>query len=186
MITSPVEPIAHPSITKCLADTEFGDDWVQALYHQFDKNDAVKLLAQPSPIKNVPKGKKIHRTVISTKVKRKGENLFQLVARMCADGSKQEQGIDFEYSYSPTTGAACLKIVLSIAAAYGFTVSIIDIVNCFQSTIIPEEEERLVISCPPKYLDWFKHRYPRVKLNHSKSGRYVLQLLKVPSPQEAS
>jgi hypothetical protein len=89
MITSSVEPIAHPSITKCLADPDF----IQ--YHQFDKNDAVKLVAQPSPIENVPEGKKVHRTVISTKVKRKGENLFQLVARMCADGSKQEQGIDF-------------------------------------------------------------------------------------------
>jgi hypothetical protein len=88
MLTSPVEPKVYPSISKCLADPEFGDDWMQALFHQYDKNDAVKLVAQPAPIESLPEGKKVHRTVISTKVKKKGENLYQLVARMCADGSK--------------------------------------------------------------------------------------------------
>jgi hypothetical protein len=176
MLTSPVEPKVYPSISKCIADPEFGDDWIQALFHQYDKNDAVKLVAQPAPIESLPEGKKVHRTVISTKVKKKGENLFQLVARMCADGSKQEQGIDFEFSYSPTAGAATIKFALALAASRRWIVSIIDIVNCFQSTLIPEEE-RLVIACPPKYVEWFKRRYPKVKLQHSPSGKYVLQLL---------
>jgi hypothetical protein len=149
---------------------------MQALFHQYDKNNAVKLVAQPAPIESLPEGKKVHRTVISTKVKKKGENLFQLVARMCADGSKQEQGINFEFSYSPIAGAATLKFALAIAAARRWIVSIIDIVNCFQSTLIPEEE-RLVIACPPRYIKWFKRRYPNVKLQHSPSGKYILQLL---------
>ena len=176
MITSPVEPTVHHSINKCLKDPKYGDDWELALYHQYDKNDAVKLTSQPTPIENVPKDKTIHRAVISTKVKKKGDSLWQMVTRMCADGSKQQQGIDFEYSYSPTTGAPAVKFVLAIAAAYGWIISIIDIVNCFQSTLIPEEE-RLVISTPPKYIDWFKRRYPKVKLEESPSNRYVLQLL---------
>lgn len=176
MITSSVEPKCHSSISKCLDDPDFGDDWRQALFHQYDKNDAVKLVAQPCPIESLPEGVKVHRTVISTKVKKKAETLFQLVARMCADGSKQEQGIDFEFSYSPTAGAAALKMCLAIAASYKWIISIIDIVNCFQSTLLPIEE-RLVIACPPKYVEWFKTRYPKVKLPDSPSGRYILQLL---------
>lgn len=40
MITLPYEPEAHPSVFKCL-DSEIGHEWKQALYHQYDKNDAV-------------------------------------------------------------------------------------------------------------------------------------------------
>ena len=153
MVTLPFEPKAFNSIFKCL-DSEIGHEWEQALYHQYSKNDAVRLVAQPTPIENVPEDKKVLRTVISTKVKKKGPSLYQLVARMCADGSRQEKGIDFQFSYSPTAGAAPIRITTSIAASRGWTLAIIDVVNCFQSTLIPAEE-RVIISMPPLYKQWF-------------------------------
>ena len=128
------------------------------------------------PLEEVPYGTKIHRPVISTKVKKKGDTLFQLVARMCADGSKQEQGIDFEYSYSPTAGAAAVRALLAIAASYSWLLSAMDVTNCFQSTIIPEEE-LLTIHAPPNYLQWFRNKYPTVKIPASKSDKYVLRIL---------
>jgi hypothetical protein len=76
MITSSVEPTVYPSIAKCLADPDYGDEWVQALYHQYDKNDAVKLVTQPAPIESIPKEQKVHRAVISTKVKKKARIFF--------------------------------------------------------------------------------------------------------------
>jgi len=175
MITVPTPPVANKSIFKCL-DSPLGHEWEQALYHQYDKNDYVKLVAQPTPIENVPPDKKVLRTVISTKVKKKGDSLYQLVTRMCADGSKQEEGIDYEFSYSPTAGAAPIRITISIAASEDLTVAIIDVVNCFQSTLIPEDE-RVIISMPPLYRKWFTQKYPNVKWEHSPSGKYVLQLL---------
>ena len=175
MITVPTPPVANKSIFKCL-DSPLGHEWEQALYHQYDKNDNVKLVAQPTPIENVPPDKKVLRTVISTKVKKKGDSLYQLVTRMCADGSKQEAGIDYEFSYSPTAGAAPIRITISIAASEDLTVAIIDVVNCFQSTLIPEDE-RVIISMPPLYRKWFTQKYPNVKWEHSPSGKYVLQLL---------
>ena len=175
MVTLPCEPIADPSIFKCL-DSDLGHEWEQALYHQYDKNDAVRLVAQPTPIENIPKTHKVLPSVISTKVKTKGPNLYQLVTRMCANGSRQQQGIDYEFSYSPTAGCLPIRITLCLAASNHWTLATIDVVNCFQSTLLPQDE-RLIISTPPKYMKWFRMRYPAVKIAPSPSGKYVLELL---------
>jgi hypothetical protein len=95
---------------------------------------------------------------------------------MCANGSKQQQGIDYEFSYSPTAGAVPIKVTLCLAAANRWTLAVIDVVNCFQSTLIPPEE-RLLITMPPHYKAWFKSKYPNVKWEESPSGKYVLELL---------
>jgi hypothetical protein len=175
MITLPYEPEAHPSVFKCL-DSEIGHEWREALFHQYNKNDAVRLVAQPTPIENVPKDRKVLPVVMSTKVKSKGSDLYQLITRMCANGSKQQQGIDYEFSYSPTAGVASIRLTLCLAASFGWIIAIIDIVNCFQSTMIPPEE-RLLISMPPLYLTWFREKYPNVKLEESRSGKYILEAL---------
>ena len=135
MITLPYEPETHKSIFKAL-DSDLGHEWEAALFHQYDKNDAVRLVAQPTPIENVPENKKPLPTVISLKVKNKGVDLYQLVARMCANGTHQQQGIDYELSYSPTSGAVPIRITLCIAASFNLTIGIIDVVNCFQSTML--------------------------------------------------
>jgi hypothetical protein len=107
MIALPYEPEAHPSVFKCL-DSEIGHESREALFHQYNKNDAVRLVAQPTPVENVPKDRKVLPVVMSTKVKSKGTDLYQLVTRMCANGSKQQQGIDYEFSYSPTASVASI------------------------------------------------------------------------------
>lgn len=175
MVTLPYEPKAHPSIFKCL-DSDLRTEWKSALAHQYHKNDDVRLVAQPTPKENVPEGRKILPAVMSTKIKKKGENIYQFVARMCANGSKQQQGIDYEFSYSPTAGMAPIRITLSTAAALDFVLAVIDVVNCFQSTLVPPEK-RLIISMPPFYRTWFEDKYPEVKWEHSPSNKYVLEVL---------
>lgn len=175
MITLPHEPYVHQSIFKCL-DSELRHKWKQALFHQYEKNDAVRLVAQPCPIEKVPPNQKVLPCVMSTKVKKKGEDLYQLVTRMCANRSKQLQEINYEFSYSPTAGTLAIRITLNLAASENLTLHIINVVNCFQSTLIPQEE-RLIISMPPMYKTWFKSKYPNVKWDEPPSGKYVLELL---------
>jgi hypothetical protein len=94
---------------------------------------------------------------------------------MCANGSRQQQGIDYEFSYSPTAGGAS---ILCHSACLRLTLAIIDVVNCFQSTLLLQEE-RLIITMPPLYKKWFQSKYPNVKWEESPSGKYVLELLNV-------
>ena len=175
MVSLPHEPTAHPSIFKCL-DSELRTEWKEALNHQYSKNDDVRLVAMPTPIENLPEGKQVLPTVISTRIKSKGASIYQFVARMCANGSKQQQGIHYEFSYSPTAGMAPIRITLCTAAAFDWIVAVIDVVNCFQSTMIPPED-RLVISMPPFYRKWFQEKYPEVKWEHSPSNKYVLEVI---------
>eukprot|EP00956_Cyclotella_meneghiniana_P008309 scaffold11091_cov47-Cyclotella_meneghiniana.AAC.1 len=175
MIALPYEPTAHTSIFKCL-DSELRPEWREALNHQYNKNDDVRLLAMPTPIENLPEGKKVLPAVMSTRIKKKGDNIYQFIARMCANGSKQQQGIHYEFSYSPTAGMAPIRITLCTAAVFDWIVAVIDVVNCFQSTMVPPED-RLVISMPPFYRKWFQEKYPEVKWEHSPSNKYVLEVI---------
>eukprot|EP00956_Cyclotella_meneghiniana_P003313 scaffold4007_cov49-Cyclotella_meneghiniana.AAC.13 len=94
-----------------------------------------------------------------------------------AVSSKQQQGIDYEFSYSPTAGMAPIRITLATAASFDWILAVIDIVDCFQSTLIPPEAERLVILLPPFYRKWFQEKYPEVKWEHWQSNKYVLGVI---------
>ena len=96
---------------------------------------------------------------------------------MCANGSKQERGIDVNHSLSPTivTGACCMTLMH--AAVFCLTFAIIDVVNCFQNTL-QEEHECFVSTAPPYYLGWFCKKYPEIKIANSPSHKDVLQLIK--------
>ena len=93
---------------------------------------------------------------------------------MCANGSKQQKGIDFDFSWSPVIGAKAFRMTLSWAAVKRLTLAIMDVVNCFQSTLIPEEE-RIVVTLPSFYMDWFKKEYPEYKLEDSPAMYYKLR-----------
>ena len=80
---------------------------------------------------------------------------------MCANDSKEERGIDFNHSWSPTIGAGACRMTLMYVAVFCLTLAMIDVVNCFQNTL-QEEHECLVITAPPYYLRWFhKKNSPR-------------------------
>ena len=175
MAILPHKPEVFSSFWKCLDGPE-REHWRQAAFTQYTKNAKVGLFSQPFPRHKVPKSKKILQTVLAPKVKSKGNDLYEFVARMCANGSKQQKGVDFDFSWSPVIGAKAFRMTLSWAAINRLTLAIMDVVNCFQSTLIPEEE-RIVVTLPSFYMDWFKKEYPEYKLEDSPSG-YVLQAQK--------
>ncbi|MGB2447382.1 MAG: reverse transcriptase domain-containing protein [Candidatus Poseidoniaceae archaeon] len=168
-------PLAPRSFWECL-DTEHRDLWIKATGNQYHKNQLINLCSAPEPIENVPPNRKVLPVVLAPKIKRRGDNLYEFVTRMCANGSNQEQGIDFEHSWSPTVSAIALRLTLYLAAYWGLTIAILDIVNCFQHTLL-EEKDCLIIHAPFNYINWFRHNFPKHKITPSPSGKYVLQIM---------
>ena len=176
MVTLPSPPKLHRTFWDCL-DSADRHHWIQAAHAQFHKNQTISLCSRPEPRENVPKDTKVLSTVLAPKIKKKGDDLYEFSLRMCANGSSQQKGIDFDFSWSPTVGASGLRLTLMAASAFSLTIGSLDAVNCFQSTN-REPSKRLTIHTPPFYMSWFKKEFPHIKLEHSPSGHYVLQLLK--------
>ena len=80
--------------------------WKEALFFQYYKNKKVSLLSAPIPIKSLPEGKKVLRSLIAPSIK-EGDcsDTWKFVARHCENGSFQIKGIDFDQSYIPVAHA---------------------------------------------------------------------------------
>ena len=87
-----------------------------------------------------------------------------------------QQGRDFDFSFSPTVSSPAIKIVIAFAAAYNLILAILDVVNCFQNTMIPIEK-CLYITLSPYYLEWFTETWPEVQLEPDENNQYVVQTL---------
>ena len=96
---------------------------------------------------------------------------------MCANGSRQERGIDFDHSWYLTISSGSCCMTLLYDAVFRLTLAMIDVVNCSQNTL-QEDHERFVVTVPPYYLGWFRKRSPEIKIVNSSSEKYFLQLIK--------
>ena len=112
--------------------------------------------------------------MLAPKIKPQGDNTYQFVTRYCADGSTQIKGIDFKYSYSPTASACSIRFTLCYAATNSLILGLMDVENCFQN-VVKEVEKRVVVTTPPFFMQWFKLRYPDIKIQDD-DGKYVLQI----------
>jgi len=106
------------------------------------------------------------------------KNQYDLYARTCADGSTQKENIDFQDSYSPVGSIDSIRILLNLAASAGLLISIMDISNAFQNSIIFDASERVYISLPPLYMDWFRQQWPDYILPSLNVKDLVIQCLK--------
>ena len=89
---------------------------------------------------------------------------MEFVSRHCANGISQIIGIDFDQSYSPVEHADSFRINISIADMHRLTSRILDVSNEFRNKNVTIHE-RVCISQPPYYLDWFEISYPNVPIN---------------------
>ena len=60
--------------------------------------------------------------------------------------------------------ADSFRMNISIAYIHRLTAIILDVSNAFQNTNVPIHE-RVCVSPPPYYLDWFERSYTNVPLN---------------------
>ena len=66
-------------------------------FFEYDKNKNVSFLSDPIPIKSLPGGTKVLRSLIAPIIK-EGDcsDAWKFVARHCANGSSHIKGIDFD------------------------------------------------------------------------------------------
>ena len=127
----------------------------------------------------VPSNKTILRPCIACRVKDTSiPHQYDLYARTCVDGSTQREHIDFQDSYSPVASIDGIRMLLNLAASEQLLLSIMDISNAFQNSIIFDASERVYLSLPPLYLDWFRHQWPDYNLPSLNIKELVIQCLK--------
>ena len=143
---------------------------------QYDKNKNISLLSAPIPIKSLPAGKKVLRSLIAPIIK-EGDcsDAWKFVARHFSNGSSQIKGIDFYQSYISVAHADSFIINIAIASMHRITARILDVSNAFQNTNVPIHE-RVCVSPTPYYLNWFERYYPNVPLNRD-DGQFFLQCM---------
>jgi len=80
--------------------------------------------------------------------------------------------------YSPVASIERIRVLLNIAASSNLLVSVLDISNAFQNSIIFVTAESVFISLPPLYLEWFRSQWPDYTLPSLNPKELVLQCLK--------
>ena len=88
------------------------------------------------------------------------KSYYKLQSRLCINGSKQVQGIDFEVSFAPVADAMSIRTMICTAAHFNMTGSVIDISNAFQTNVVEDFSQRRYVSLPPYYMNWLQHRWP--------------------------
>jgi hypothetical protein len=82
---------------------------------------------------------------------------------MCANGSKQIQGLDYDESYAPAVLGTTLHIQIALSVMLGLPLWHMDISNAFQSTPAPVVEgKRIWLRYFPEYLIWLKEKHPNL------------------------
>jgi hypothetical protein len=81
---------------------------------------------------------------------------------MCANGSKQIQGLDYDESYAPAILGTTLRVQIALSVMLGLLLWHMDVYNAFQSTPAPVVEggKRIGLRCFPEYLMWLKEKHP--------------------------
>jgi hypothetical protein len=102
--------------------------------------------------------------------------MWQFITRHCANGAGMQKGFDYAESYAPVATACSIRIIIALAAGHNMTIGIADVKNAFQNTMLPISQCAHV-SLPPYYLQWFRHKYPNIKIAPlaSESDKYCLQ-----------
>ena len=88
------------------------------------------------------------------------------------------EGVDFNVSYAHMADIRFLCIIIAIASAEGPILFVLDISNEFHNNILPNPAERVYISLPYIYLDWYKIKYPKHTLASSKQKELCIQAIK--------
>ncbi|XP_020114487.1 uncharacterized protein LOC109728471 isoform X3 [Ananas comosus] len=127
--TLPTEPI---TFHEAFQDA----DWRAAMAEEFDAlltNDTWELVPAP-PSVNLIGCKWVY------KVKQKADgSLERLKARLVAQGYKQQQGIDFDETFSPVVKSTTIRTVLSVALSSGWSLRQLDVKNAFLHGTLSEE-----------------------------------------------
>ncbi len=178
VLSLPTRPDA-PSHFGQLSHNPLQNDWMEALFDNYDKMARTGTWSAPMLRSLLPPSQQILRPRVSFRVKDTDiTDTYELQGRTCADGSKQQQYIDFNESYAPVGSIDSIRTIICYAAANSLTINVMDISNAFQSSIVFDPSERVYLSLPPKFLDWFTSKWPDFPLPNNNPTNFVIQCLK--------
>jgi hypothetical protein len=138
--------------------------WKQAIMQEYTSLFEKEVFSKPCKL---PKGHKILDTKIVLKLKEaEAANIpRRFKARLCARGFKQEEGIDFDFTFAPVAAYNSVRMFVTILATLDYEIDTVDIVTAFLHSSL---KENIYIDIPDGY--------PNSKA--LKEQGLVLQLLK--------
>ena len=102
---------------------------------------------------------------------------YDLYVHTYVNGSSMMDGVNFQESYAPVDHLESLHMILCLAASQCLTCHVLDISNTFQNPIIFDPSERVYITLPPWYLEFFQRKWPKFKLPSNQAKDLVFQCL---------
>lgn len=89
---------------------------------------------------SVPKGRRIVGCTWAFDIKRNADgSIARWKARLCAQGFSQMYGYDYHHTYSNTVSWSSVRLICSLAANKGMTITAVDIKTAFLNGVIEEE-----------------------------------------------
>ena len=116
------------------------DDFQQAMQHELKRMIEAKIFKEV-PRSVVPTGQRVLRAVWSHRRKTtpSGE-IYKHRSRVCADGSRQQYGIDYTDTYAPVISWTTVRILLILAVLLNLKTRQVDYVQAFPQATLPKED----------------------------------------------
>ncbi|GKA23859.1 ribonuclease H-like domain-containing protein [Tanacetum coccineum] len=155
-IVKPIERLSlHTSSLSPIPKSPFialkDPNWCNAMYDEYNalvKNGTWILVPRPSDVNLV-------RSMWLFKHKFHADGtLSRYKARLVANGSNQQHGVDFDETFSPVVKPATIRTVLSLAVSHQWSIHQLDVKNAFLNGDL---SETVYMHQPPGFVD---NRYP--------------------------
>ena len=136
----------------------------------------VSLIPANTPIKFLPEETKVLCSLIALSIK-EGDfsDACKFVSCHFTNGSSRIKSINIYQSYSPVAYAESFRINIAITDIHRLATRILGVSNAFHNTNVPIHE-RVCVSPPTYYLDWFEIFYHNVPINLD-DGPFFLQCM---------
>ena len=134
------------TIFQALKCPKYGDQWREAIKEEIESQ-----LKIPTwkfvPLSSIPKNRRIVGSTWNFKIKRdKHGRINRFKARLCAQGFSQEEGFDYNITFSNTVRYDSLRLVLSIAAEKSLRLTGVDIKTAYLNGTL---KEQITMRTPP-------------------------------------
>jgi hypothetical protein len=128
--------------------------WIDAEFAQLDKHQSYGMYGAPVPRKAVPSSARIVRLI--WQYSQKGNCIFK--TRKCMNGKQlTRMGLTFEHTYSACMEPHCLRMVVAIAAIFGFLIEDGDVVNAYAHA--DAEGPTIYLVVEDVFQSWYQARF---------------------------
>jgi hypothetical protein len=112
--------------------------WDTAIRKEYNSLKEKEVFSNPCKL---PKGFKTLDTKMVLKIKEPEDpkSSRRYKARLCARGFKQEEGVDFDFTFAPVATYHAVRLFLSIMATLDYEIDTIDVITAFLHSPLKEE-----------------------------------------------